>query len=60
LPKSVASTISCAIGYLSDGNGNCITVPPSVPIIPTNSPSACPCQGAIDELQAEINALVAA
>jgi hypothetical protein len=45
---------------LSDGNGNCITVPPSVPIIPTNSPSACPCQGAIDELQAEINALVAA
>ena len=60
IPRSVLSSISCADGYLSDGNGNCIAVPAPVPDIPTSSPSACPCQGAIDELQSEISVLQAA
>jgi len=35
-------------------------VPSPVQYIPTSSPSACPCQGAIDELQSEISVLQAA
>jgi len=50
IPPVVEETAQCAVGYLSDGNGNCISVPPPVTPIPSSSPSACPCQGAIDEL----------
>ena len=35
-------------------------MPLPVPDLPSSSPSACPCQGAIDELQSEISVLQAA
>ena len=35
-------------------------MPLPVENIPSSSPSACPCQGAIDELQSEISVLQAA
>jgi len=38
-------TTFCAIGYLSDGNGNCISIPPPVvpPSISAPVSSVCPC-----------------